>query len=395
MTGFIFQRNGVYYVRLKYTDFTGHPKEKWVSTGMKGRGAKRLAQQKLDQIIREYAYLERSDGKRSMLFSDYLKHWQVNQKDKVELSTYEGYLTYFDRHLVPYFAARKLTIQQIKPYDIQQFVEYKLLDGRADGKPGGLGRDMVKKLLSLLRQVFDYAVMVGDIEVNPAARIRLPPANKDKAPAEEKIVFLNQEEAQKLLDAFAGDPLEAIIYLTLYFGLRRSEVLGLKWSAVDFDQNTITIKHVVVKNRTVEAKDSTKTYSSRRTFEILPEVREMLLHLKEEEQLNRAFFGNCYIENDYVFKHDDGTPYRPDSITRSFQRTLARHGLKHMRFHDLRHSTASILFDKGWDINQIKEWLGHSDIETTANIYTHLSRAKRIAMAKDMEGTFTMSGQTK
>ena len=393
MTGCVFQRGDIYYIRLKYQDFTGKLKEKWASTGLRGRGAKRQAQQMIDQIMKDYAYLERKEDKRSMLFSDYMKHWQIQQKDKVELSTYEGYITYFDRHLIPYFEEKKLTVQQIKPYDIHQFVEYKLHSGRCDNKPGGLSRDMVKKLVGLIRHVLDYAVMVGDIDVNPAVRIHIP-SNRDKTPAEEKIVFLNQEEAQKMLNAFAGDPLEALVYVTLYYGLRRSEVLGLKWDAVDFDRNTISIKHVVVKNRTVEAKDSTKSYSSRRTFEILPEVKSLLLNLKEEEKLNRAFYGNSYVENDYIFKHEDGNPYRPDCITRSFQRVLARNGLKKMRFHDIRHTTASVLFDKRWDINEIKEWLGHADIETTANIYTHISHAKRVSLAKDMENTFTMLGQT-
>ena len=80
----------------------------------------------------------------------------------MELSTYEGYITYFDRHLIPYFEEKKLTVQQIKPYDIHQFVEYKLHSGRCDNKPGGLSRDMVKKLVGLIRHVLDYAVMVGD-----------------------------------------------------------------------------------------------------------------------------------------------------------------------------------------------------------------------------------------
>ena len=286
-----------------------------------------------------------------------------------------------------------MTVQQIKPYDIHQFVEYKLHSGRCDNKPGGLSREMVKKLVGLIRHVLDYAVMIGDIEVNPAARIRLPPS-KEKEKFEEKAVFLTVEDAQKMLNAFSGEPIEALVYVALYYGLRRSEVLGLKWDAVNFEENTISIKHVVVKNRTVEAKDSTKSYSSRRTFEILSEVKDLLLNLKEEEKLNRAFYGNSYVENDYIFKHEDGTPYRPDCITRSFQRVLARNGLKKMRFHDIRHTTASVLFDKGWDINEIKEWLGHADIETTANIYTHISHMKKVALAKDMENTFTMSGQT-
>ena len=98
-------------------------------------------------------------------------------------------------------------------------------------------------------------------------------------------------------------------------------------------------------------------------------------------------------EIDYVFKQDDGILFCSDSLTRSFQRVFARHGLKKMRFYDLRHTTASVLFDKGWDINEIKEWLGHADIETTANIYTHISHMKKVSLAKNMENTFVLKSE--
>jgi len=391
MTGCVQQRGEIYYIRIKYQDFTGKQKEKWVSTGLKGRGAKRQAQQMLDQVLKEHAYLEAKDNERSMLFADYLKQWQLSQKDKVAVSTYEGYTTYFDCHLIPYFKEKGMMIQAIKPIDIYQFIEYKLQDGRCDGK-GGLSRAVVKKLVGLIRHVLDHAVIMGDIEYNPALRVPIP-KDSSELEGEEKIVFLSAEEAQDMLNAFSGHPLEAIVYVTLYYGLRKSEVLGLKWDAIDFENNTISIKHVVVKNRTVVAKDSTKSYSSRRAFEILPEVKDLLLKLKQEEAINRALYGEAYKDSDYVFKQDDGTLYRPDSLTRSFQRVLARHGLKKMRFHDLRHTTASVLFDKGWDINEIKEWLGHADIETTANIYTHISHMKKVALAKNMENTFVLKSE--
>ena len=81
---------------------------------------------------------------------------------------------------------------------------------------------------------------------------------------------------------------------------------------------------------------------------------------------------------------------RPDSITKSFQRVLKKHGLKVMRFHDLRHSTASILYDKGWDLKAIQAWLGHADIETTSDIYTHISNERSKALAQNLEHTFTI-----
>ena len=388
---FLQQRGEIYYIRIKYQDFTGKQKEKWVSTGLKGRGAKRQAQQMLDQVLKDHAYLEAKDTERSMLFADYLKQWQLTQKDKVALSTYEGYMTYFDCHLIPYFKEKGLTVQAIKPIDIYQFIEYKLQEGRCDGK-GGLSRAAVKKLVGLIRHVLDHAVMMGDVDYNPALRVPIPKDTTENS-KDERIVFLTAKEAQEMLNAFSGHPLEPLVYVTLYYGLRRSEVLGLKWDAIDFENNTISIKHVVVKNKTVVAKDSTKSYSSRRTFEILPEVKDLLLKLKQEEALNRALYGAAYKDSDYVFKQDDGTLFRPDSLTRNFQRVLARHGLQKMRFHDLRHTTASVLFDKGWDINEIKEWLGHADIETTANIYTHISHMKKVALAQNMENTFVLKSE--
>ena len=105
---------------------------------------------------------------------------------------------------------------------------------------------------------------------------------------------------------------------------------------------------------------------------------------------NRRIFGKSYHNSDYIFVWQDGRLYRPGYITRAFQRVLKRHGLKKIRFHDLRHSTASILYDKGWGLKDVQEWLRHADIETTGNIYTHISLQRKQATAKDLEKTFTI-----
>ena len=125
-----------------------------------------------------------------------------------------------------------------------------------------------------------------------------------------------------MLQAFRGHELQALVY-TLYYGLRRSEVLGLKWDAVDFDTNTLKIQHTVVKNRSVIAKDSTKSAASRRTYPLLPEIKELLLRLKAQQQDNRLLFGSEYEVNDYIFVWSDRHLYCPDYITRSFKKGLA------------------------------------------------------------------------
>ena len=383
MTGCLAQRKDVYYVRLTYYDRNHQRKDKWVSTGLSGRGAKQKATAMIQSLIEKYSYLEKSEHPSKMV--DYLKMWKELRKSEVAETTYDGYHTYIDRHLIPYFSQLNLNIQDITAGHIFDYVNYLSNDGgRKDNKIGGQSNTSIRKIISILRQVFDYAVLYGDIRVNPASQVPLPKKinNKDK-----RQVFLTAEDAQKMLDAFRDEELGPIVYVTLYYGLRKSEALGLRWQAVDFEANTITINHTVVSNGHIVRKDSTKSYCSNRTFQLLPDVKDVLLKLKDQQENYKTRLGSGYHNNDYIFKNPNGIPYRPDSLTRSFKRALERHGLPQMRYHDLRHSTASILVDKGWDINDIKEWLGHADISTTANIYAHISHRKKVSLAQDLDKT--------
>lgn len=392
MTGCIAQRNETYYVRLTYYDKNHKRKDKWVSTGLSGRGAKQKAAAMINSFIEKYSYLEKSEHPSKM--ADYLKMWKELQVTEVAETTYDGYHTYIDRHLVPYFSTLNIDIQDVTPGHIMDYVSYLSSDGgRKDNKLGGQSITSIKKIISILRKVFNYAVAYGDIKINPALQVTLPKKekNSNNLNKNKRQVFMTAEEAQKMLDAFKNEEIGPIIFVTLYYGLRRSEALGLKWQAVDFDNDTISINHTVVSNGHIIAKDSTKTYSSERTYQLLPDIKVLLLKLKEQQEDYKKRLGSNYHNNDYIFKNPNGIPYRPDSLTRSFKRALARHGLPQMRYHDLRHSTASILVDKGWDINDIKEWLGHADISTTANIYTHISHRKKVSLAQDLDKTLVFN----
>ena len=310
-----------------------------------------------------------------MKVSEYLTEWLTLQEATLQRSTYEALEIYITRHLIPYFDTLGAELEDLKPMQVQYYAKSKLNGGRLDGKPGGLSPVSVKKHVSVLKQALNDAVLFGIIPDNPAAHIRLP---RRQHSVTVRAVFLTADEAQRLIDALRGTRLLPLVYMTLLYGLRRSEVIGLRWEAIDFQHNTFTINHTVVKNRTIEAKDSTKTSSSRRTYQLLPEISRLL----------EAMYRNRRQGAVYLFEHSDGTPLRPDTVTRSFQRALAQSGLPKMRFHDLRHSTASILFDRGWELEDVKNWLGHTDIETTSNIYLHYGRNRKIMLAKDLEGIF-------
>ena len=388
MTGCIALRKDVYYVRLTYYDNRHQRKDKWVSTGLSGKGAKRKAEAMINSLIEKYSYLETCAHPTKV--HDFLMTWKDLQKDKIAASTYDGYHIYVDRHLVPYFKDLNLSIQEITAGHIYDYIQYLSNDGsRKDNKPGGQAPTSIRKIVGILKQAFDYAVLCGDIKFNPVAQAPLPKKDNKK---NERQVFLTAEDAQKMLDAIKNEEIAPIIFVTLYYGLRRSEALGLRWQAVDFEANTLTINHTVIGGcRNVIRKDTTKSYCSRRTYQLLPDIKDLLLKLKERQEEYKKRFGVCYHDNDYIFKHPNGEPYHPNAITKSFQRALERHGLPQMRYHDLRHSTASILVDKGWGINDIKEWLGHSDISTTSNIYAHISHRRKVSLAQDLDKVLTLA----
>ena len=215
------------------------------------------------------------------------------------------------------------------------------------------------------------------------------PADKVQTPKKEQYIasYYNETELNELLEKSKGDPLELIILITAFYGLRRSEVLGLQWDSFDFENKTITIKHTVIITNTdgkrrIKGKDKTKNKSSYRTLPLLDNIRDKLLEVREKQESFKKSFGNTYNKNylNYVFVNAQGRIVRPDYVTQHFSILLKNNNLRHIRFHDLRHSCASLLVAKGIPMKSVQEWLGHSSFSTTANIYAHLdSNSKQIS----------------
>ena len=414
MTGSLYEKHN-YWVMVLYglsaalypekniTDLS-QKKKRWISTSLPSTAKnKRTAEKMLYDNLKKYELEENriladpdsyssqpnyaSGGQ--VLFTDYLTDWLERKKNKIQLITWEGYEVYARRHIIPYFNELNLTLAELKPRHFADYYEYKFSGGRLDRKKGSLGNRSLRSHAQLIKAVLNEAVIYEYILRNPAEKVPIPRKPKTESDST-KNVYMTAEEANDMLHKLRGEWIQPIVFIALLYGLRKSEVLGIKWSAVDFEKNTIEINHTVVKHKSIVYQDSTKTENSRNTFELLPEARELLLDIHARQERNREICGNGYYESDYVFTWDDGHLFRPDAITVSFQRALKRHGLPEMRFHDLRHSTASICFDKGWDIEKIKVWLRHADIETTSNIYTHISKNRQHILADAMTGTFSL-----
>ena len=383
MTGCLKIKNDTYYAVLNLKQ-DGKYKQKWISTKLNIKGNKRKATEILNELLVKYEEKEINSEPGDVLFTDYIIHWLEKKKNKVEITTWESYRNAAINHFIPYFETLNIAIKDLKPKHITDYYEHEFSLG--DKGRNGLSISSIKLHSVILKNILNQALLEEIIIRNPAFKVPLPKKCDNKSVS----TFLTASQANELLKLFKGHYLQPLVYITLYYGLRRGEAIGLKWSAIDFKNNSVKINHTITRSRTLIAKDKTKTVSSERKYYLLPEIKEILKQLKEEQKMNKKLFGKSYKDSDYVFTHPDGKIYHPTSVSHTFSDVLSKNNFPKMRFHDLRHSCASILHDKGWELKDIQVWLGHSDIQTTANIYTHISQARKNHMAKDIRNTFSL-----
>ncbi len=377
MNGILQTKGGKYYAVLDYTCPDGSRKRKWVSTGFTVAGNNaRAAKRALADIISEYeekeAYLQGD-----CLFLDYLADWLRKEKELIDISTWSSYRLIVESHVTPYFKPFNYTLTELTPQIIQRYYDTKKESGRLDGK-GGLSAKTVIQHHAVIHQTLKQALNELRIPYNPADRVRLPKKERFEGG------FYTSEQIDRLLECCDEEPMRSIIMMTAFYGLRRSEVLGLKWSAVNYERQTIRICHTVVRIGEIIQKDKTKNQTSRRDYPITPNILDCLRQLKAREDANRRFFGAEYQESDYIFKWDDGRPISPDYVSSKFSKILRQNNLPKIRFHDLRHSCASILIDMGFSLKDIQEWLGHADITMTGNVYGHLFNDRKVALANQL-----------
>lgn len=394
MTGSLQIKNGKYYAVIRFKDSNNKTKQKWICTGYEVKNNKRKAEQKLQDILFE---LENSDIKNvspktadntelkeiqpseedecpsGTLLWEYVERWMKvsRQRDRLEENTYQGYESICKKHIIPYFKSHKTLMEDITSDVLQEFIDYERENGNNKKGKSELSRTSLKRIKIVLGLVCKEARKDGVISTNPTEFLVLPKSVK------RDVTYYNEKQLKTLFESIKDEDIYPIIYVTVLYGLRRSEALGLKWDSVDFENKTVTIKHTVVRFSDVIEKDRTKTASSYRTYPLPNDIENLFIQQREKEKLGRKTYGELYEENDYIFKWDYGRMYNPDFITRKFSKLLKANDLPHIRFHDLRHSCASLLISKGFTLKDIQEWLGHADIETTANIYAHLDQERK------------------
>ena len=384
IAGHLQEKKGLYYMVLSYKDKSGKRISKWMPTGLPVKGNKKRAEDMLMAARAEFVAVEAAID-RDMPFSSYLVQWMEIARSTLKPNTAAGYASMIQNPIAPYFQQRGITLGGLQAVDIQMFYTSQLKRVSAN---------TVIHYHAIIHRALKYAVKTDLIDVNPADKVERP--RKDRFTAS----FYDGNEVNRLFQAARGTPLELPVMLAAFYGLRRSEVVGLKWDAIDFENKTIAIRHTVTvcaeKGRRIEvAADTTKTASSRRTLPLVPAFQTKLAALKEQQEKNRILCGRSYCTDylGYVLVDAMGNRLKLSYISTAFPALLKRNGLRPIRFHDLRHSCASLLLKNGVPMKQIQEWLGHSDFSTTANIYAHLDAGSKLTSAQAMEKGLGMGSE--
>lgn len=313
----------------------------------------------------------------TMLLDDFFTEWLTYIKPNVARTTHLCYRKVSKRYM-EYINENypNLTLGQVNHNHIQNYLNYKL--------DSGCKGSTAKQYYLALHSAFAYAVKMELIPKHPMDKLVVPRAERHEA------TFYNADELNELFEVFKGDKLELVVNIAAYYGLRRCEILGLRWDAIDFKNKTITIQRKIVSDyddngeMKIFVETRLKTNSTRRTLPLIPHIEEMLLEKKKMEVKFKKACGKSYNKefDGFICRDNYGNMLSPGYVTQHFHYVITRNGLKQLRFHDLRHSCASLLLAHDVPMKAIQEWLGHSNFSITANLYSHLEYNAKVNSAE-------------
>ena len=340
-------------------DNSGKRRQRWHSIN----GTKKDAERELNRLLHSMnsgGYIEPS----RLSVADFLRKWLDDcAKPNVAGKTFERYEQLVVQHLIP--AIGNIPLAKLHPLHIQGCYSEKLAGGRKDGT-GGLSPQSVVHLHRVLRTALNQAVRWKMLANNPADAAESP-----RAPRRE-MRALDEEGTSKLLVAFQRSRLCAPVWLAIMTGMRRGEILGLRWKDVDLEAGQLAVCQSLEETKSGLVFKQPKTQRSRRTIALPQLAVESLRRHKAQQAAERLAIGPGYRDNGLVFAGYEGEPWAPDAFSSAFAAQVRRTGLPHIRFHDLRHTHASQLLRQGVNAKVVSERLGHASVGFTLDVYSHV-----------------------
>jgi len=355
---------------------TGKRKQQWYSI----KGTKKEAEKKLSELLHQ---LDKGDFIKpdKITVAEFLERWLKDYtRPNLAPNTADWYAYIIHSHLVP--ALGNIPLTQLKPEHLQRYYAEKLAGGRCDGK-GALSPQTVRHCHVAIHYALEAAIKWGLIARNPADAVSPPRSERHQ------MQIWSAEELGSFLEAAKATPYYALFHLLFATGMRRSEVLALRWCDID-----LTLCQIYVTRSLQHLADGTfsfkqpKTAKGRRAIALPPSTALVLKEHHEKQAFDTAFVGRILKDDDLVFSHLDGKPFLPNSITHAWVKLVRRTGLKYIRLHDARHTHASLMLKQGVHPKIVQERLGHASIQITLDTYSHVAPGLQEAAAARFDEVF-------
>ncbi|MFC2000695.1 tyrosine-type recombinase/integrase [Chloroflexota bacterium] len=375
MRGHIVKRGKSYSIAISLgkDPNTGKYKQQWVSV----KGTKKDAEKRLSELLHQLdngTFIK--PGKTTL--AEYLERW-LNDYAWPNLAprTAEGYESIVRCHLTP--ALGNIILTRLKPEHLQGYYSEKLSDGRYDGK-GALTKTTVSHHHTCIHRALKMALKWGLINRNPADAITAP------RPQRSEMHTMNEDDLHIFLEAAQRTPYYVLFYLALFTGMRRSELLALRWCDIDLMLCQVYVTRSLHHLRTGELVfRAPKTAKGRRMVSLPPSVAMLLQEHKDKQAAQRVMLGIPLKDDDLIFSGFEGKPLLPDTVSHAWSKLVKRAGLEGIRLHDARHTHASLMLKQGVHPKIVQERLGHATISTTLDLYSHVSPGLQQAAAESFD----------
>ena len=380
MTASIQIKNNKYYIVLNWTDKNKKRRQKWIKTDLSASGNnKRKAEKLRIEVLTAWQDKDKEENETEMKFSTFIKEWLEITKNSISDNTYFSYRQTIHNSICPYFERIDIKLTDLKPYHIQDFYTYKMTTERVSA-------NTIHHYNANIHKALDFAVKSELIAVNPSDKVDLPKKKKHIAQ------FYTVDEMQVLLKNAKGSPIETVVLLASWFGLRRGEIIGLKWESIDFANGILSITGTVrdkgksgSKIKNLRYEPTAKNHSSIRSFPMPKQAIEYLKHLKDIQDKRKQNDGYNHQWDEFVCVRENGDLIPLEYVSRAFPKLCEKSGLKRLKLHELRHTNISLLLKNGASMKELQEWAGHSNYNTTANIYAHIQEESKNRLSKTIE----------
>jgi integrase len=353
-------------------DENGNRKRTYKSTN----GTKKEAEKEMQQLLNELeggTFIEES----KMTVATYLRSWlKTYVEPNLSPTTIDGYKSNVENYIIPNIGT--IPLQKLSPMHLQDMYLKLSKNGRLDGK-GGLSPTTIRAIHRTLGKALDQALRMQQVKRNVSSLVTIPKVKRYDAE------IYDENEIINLLTAAKGTDMEVPITIGATLGLRRGEILGLKWSDINLIEGKMTISNNLVSTSSGAVFTTPKTDKSCRILELSEGVITLLKKHRLSQKENKIKLGSAYKDNDLVCCYPDGSWYEPKNFSKKFAWFLKKHGLRHIRLHDLRHSNATLMLTYGIPAKVASQRLGHSSINITLDLYSHVTSNMQKEVAEKIE----------